>query len=112
MSDVLELENITRRYREGEGQLEVFSGLTMSLKPGEIVALVGPSGAGKSSLLHIAGLLEAPTSGEIYHRGRGDLEAATTANAPASAARPSALSIRPITCCRNSMRWRMWCCRR
>jgi lipoprotein-releasing system ATP-binding protein len=69
MSDVLRLENITRLYREGEGQLEVFSGLSMSLKAGEVVALVGPSGAGKSSLLHIAGLLEAPTSGEIYIEG-------------------------------------------
>jgi lipoprotein-releasing system ATP-binding protein len=39
--------------------------LELSLKAGEIVALVGQSGAGKSSLLHIAGLLEAPTSGEI-----------------------------------------------
>ena len=38
--------------------------------PGEIVALVGQSGAGKSSLLHIAGLLEAPTSGEIFVEGR------------------------------------------
>jgi lipoprotein-releasing system ATP-binding protein len=69
MSDVLRLEDITRRYREGEGQLEVFSGLDLSVKPGEIVALVGPSGAGKSSLLHIAGLLEAPTSGEIFIEG-------------------------------------------
>jgi lipoprotein-releasing system ATP-binding protein len=69
MSEVLKLDTITRRYREGEGQLEVFSGLSMSLKAGEIVALVGPSGAGKSSLLHIAGLLEAPTSGEIFVEG-------------------------------------------
>jgi lipoprotein-releasing system ATP-binding protein len=69
MSDVLKLENITRRYREGEGQLEVFSGLNLELRAGEIVALVGQSGAGKSSLLHIAGLLEAPTSGEIYIEG-------------------------------------------
>ncbi|HEY2010716.1 MAG TPA: ABC transporter ATP-binding protein [Rhizomicrobium sp.] len=69
MSEVLRLENITRRYREGEGQLEVFSGLDLSLKAGEIVALVGQSGAGKSSLLHIAGLLEAPTSGEIHVEG-------------------------------------------
>jgi lipoprotein-releasing system ATP-binding protein len=67
--EVLRLDAITRIYREGEGQLEVFSGLTMSLKPGEIVALVGPSGTGKSSLLHIAGLLEAPTSGEITIEG-------------------------------------------
>ena len=69
MSDLLRLENVTRLYKEGEGQLEVFSGLNMTLKPGEIVALVGPSGAGKSSLLHMAGLLEAPTSGEIYVEG-------------------------------------------
>ncbi|HWA69068.1 MAG TPA: ABC transporter ATP-binding protein [Rhizomicrobium sp.] len=69
MSEILRLEAITRRYKEGEGQLEVFSGLSMSLTAGEIVALVGPSGAGKSSLLHIAGLLEAPTSGEITIEG-------------------------------------------
>jgi len=69
MSEVLRLENVTRLYKEGEGQLEVFSGLNMSLKAGEVVALVGPSGAGKSSLLHMAGLLEAPTSGEIVIEG-------------------------------------------
>ena len=69
MSEVLKLENITRRYSEGEGQLEIFSDLNLSLKTGEIVALVGQSGAGKSSLLHIAGLLEAPTAGEIIVEG-------------------------------------------
>lgn len=69
MSEVMRLHNITRRFREGDGELEVFSGLSLELKPGEIVALVGPSGAGKSSLLHIAGLLEAPTSGEIFVDG-------------------------------------------
>jgi len=69
MSEILRLENITRRYREGEGQLEIFSGLNLTVHAGEIVALVGQSGAGKSSLLHIAGLLEAPTSGEITIEG-------------------------------------------
>ena len=69
MSELLRLENITRRFKEGEGQLEVFSGLDLTINPGEIVALVGQSGAGKSSLLHIAGLLEAPTSGEIFIEG-------------------------------------------
>jgi lipoprotein-releasing system ATP-binding protein len=69
MADVLRLENVSRRFKEGDGQLEVFSSLNMELAPGEIVALVGQSGAGKSSLLHIAGLLEAPSSGEIYIAG-------------------------------------------
>ena len=48
MSEVLRLEAITRKYKEGEGQLEVFSGLDLSLRAGEVVALVGQSGAGKS----------------------------------------------------------------
>jgi lipoprotein-releasing system ATP-binding protein len=69
MADVLRLENVSRRFKEGDGQLEVFNSLNMELAPGEIVALVGQSGAGKSSLLHIAGLLEAPTGGEIYIAG-------------------------------------------
>jgi lipoprotein-releasing system ATP-binding protein len=69
MAEVLRLENVSRRYSEGEGQLEIFSGLNMTLDAGEIVALVGQSGAGKSSLLHMAGLLEAPSSGEIFING-------------------------------------------
>ena len=69
MAEMLRLENVSRRYQEGEGQLEVFRDLNMSLQAGEIVALVGPSGVGKSSLLHMAGLLEAPSGGEIYIDG-------------------------------------------
>src|SRR5690242_19874794 len=69
MSDALRLTNVTRTYPQGQGILEVFRGLDASLKQGEAVALVGPSSAGKSSLLHIAGLLEAPTSGEVYILG-------------------------------------------
>ncbi|MDE2265093.1 MAG: ABC transporter ATP-binding protein [Alphaproteobacteria bacterium] len=65
----LRLSAVTRTYKEGEGQLEVFRNLNLVLAPGELVALVGPSGAGKSSLLHMAGLLEAPTSGEIIIGG-------------------------------------------
>jgi lipoprotein-releasing system ATP-binding protein len=70
MSELLRLESVSRRYKEGEGQLEVFSDLNMVLQAGEVVALVGQSGAGKSSLLHMAGLLEAPSAGEIYVAGR------------------------------------------
>jgi lipoprotein-releasing system ATP-binding protein len=69
MAEMLRLENVSRRYKEGEGQLEIFRDLNMTLQAGEVVALVGQSGAGKSSLLHMAGLLEAPSSGEIYIDG-------------------------------------------
>ena len=43
--------------------------VSFEVAPRQIVAVTGPSGAGKSSLLHIAGLLEAPTSGEIFIEG-------------------------------------------
>jgi len=68
-SAALRLENVARAYAQGEGTLDVFHNLELTLRPGEVVALVGPSGAGKSSLLHMAGLLEAPTAGEIYIAG-------------------------------------------
>ena len=70
MNEALRLDRVARIYKEGEGTLEVFSNVSFALKPGEIVALVGQSGAGKSSLLHMAGLLEAPSSGEVYIAGR------------------------------------------
>jgi lipoprotein-releasing system ATP-binding protein len=74
MSDAnaaLRLENVVRVFREGAaGQLEIFRDANATLMPGEMVALVGPSGAGKSSLLHIAGLLEMPTAGDIIINGR------------------------------------------
>jgi lipoprotein-releasing system ATP-binding protein len=65
----LRLDGVTRRFKEGAGTLEIFQNISLAIKPGELVALVGQSGAGKSSLLHIAGLLEAPSDGEIVLSG-------------------------------------------
>jgi lipoprotein-releasing system ATP-binding protein len=70
MKPVLELRHIARSYAEGKGRLDVFIDANLAVNPGEIVALVGPSGAGKSSLLHIAGLLEAPSDGEVFVCGQ------------------------------------------
>jgi lipoprotein-releasing system ATP-binding protein len=66
----LRLDRVTRIYKQAGRELVVFRDVSLGLKPGEIVALVGQSGAGKSSLLHIAGLLEEPTSGEVFIGGQ------------------------------------------
>ena len=66
----LRLDRITRVYKQAGRELVVFRDISLTLKRGEIAALVGQSGAGKSSLLHIAGLLEEPTEGEVFIEGR------------------------------------------
>jgi lipoprotein-releasing system ATP-binding protein len=62
---VLSVRGVTRTYDTASGGLTVLKGVNLDVMPGEVVGLIGPSGSGKSSLLHAAGLLERPTSGEI-----------------------------------------------
>jgi lipoprotein-releasing system ATP-binding protein len=62
----LRLIDVQRHFGEGERRVDVLTGASLELMPGQAVALVAPSGAGKSTLLHLAGLLERPDSGEIY----------------------------------------------
>jgi lipoprotein-releasing system ATP-binding protein len=66
----LRLDNIQRRFKQAGGVLEVLRGASLTVNPGECVALIGPSGAGKSTLLHIAGLLEQPDGGDVILAGR------------------------------------------
>ncbi len=66
---VLELAGVRRVFRQGGVELAVLNGADLTLRPGELVALVGPSGAGKSTLLHLAGLLERPSGGEVRIAG-------------------------------------------
>ena len=63
--NVLLLDSISRIYNQGNNEIKVLDNVNLSIKKGEIVSLIGNSGSGKSSLLHIAGLLELPNSGEI-----------------------------------------------
>lgn len=62
---VLRLDGVSRSYKD----LLILQPSELSLRRGETVALLGPSGSGKSSLLHIAGLLEAPSGGEVFIGG-------------------------------------------
>src|SRR5687767_4817348 len=72
---VLSVRGLSRTYDTASGGLTVLKGVDLDVRPGEVVGLIGPSGSGKSSLLHAAGLLERPTSGEIRIDGEdvGDL---------------------------------------
>jgi len=67
---VLELKEIIQTFDQGETNLKILQGVNLSVRSGEIVALVGPSGSGKSTLLQIAGLLERSQFGEIFIRGK------------------------------------------
>ena len=69
MINVLELKEVSQSFIQGDQEIRIFDNISLSLKAGEIIALVGPSGSGKSTLLHIAGLLEKPTSGSIKIMG-------------------------------------------
>ncbi len=66
----LSLRGVKRTFLQGDRRLEVLRGITLDLRPGEIVALVGQSGSGKSTLLQLAGLLERPDEGDVVVDGK------------------------------------------
>ena len=63
---ILFLHGVCRHFSQGEARLDILKDAELAVWPGQSVALVAPSGTGKSTLLHIAGLLEHPNSGEVY----------------------------------------------
>jgi lipoprotein-releasing system ATP-binding protein len=66
---LIEVEDLRKTYFMDQRPLEVLKGISLSVAAGEMVALVGKSGSGKSTFLHIAGTLDAPTSGSVRFEG-------------------------------------------
>lgn len=67
---ILECHNLARDFQSGEILLHVLRDVDFQLRQGEVASIVGSSGAGKSTLMHLLGLLDTPTRGEVIYRGR------------------------------------------
>lgn len=75
MTALLEVSELYKSFGSGEAETRVLRGLSLTLKAGEMAALLGPSGSGKSTLLTILGTLMKPTAGRYEMLGT-DLVAA------------------------------------
>jgi lipoprotein-releasing system ATP-binding protein len=70
MSDtVLDLRNVNKTFGQGDTKVHALVDVSFSVKRGEFLLIVGSSGSGKSTLLNMMGLLDKPTSGEVYIDG-------------------------------------------
>lgn len=70
MSNIIEITNLSKIFKEGDSKLAILKNIELNIKKGEDLAIVGPSGCGKTTLLQIIGLLDSQTSGELKFLGQ------------------------------------------
>ena len=67
---IVAVRNVVRDYIQGGTLIHALRGVSLSVSPGEFLAITGPSGSGKSTLLHVIGGLDRPDSGHVLLEGR------------------------------------------
>lgn len=68
--NLLEVEDVSKTYGEGEAAVHALRNVSFSVPKGEFVAVVGESGSGKSTLLNMIGAMDTPTSGKVFIDGK------------------------------------------
>jgi macrolide transport system ATP-binding/permease protein len=66
---IIRVVNVTRTYHVGDVDVHALRGVTLTVEPGEFIAIMGSSGSGKSTLMSLLGCLDRPSSGEYYLEG-------------------------------------------
>lgn len=66
---VLELKHINKSFLLDTIQVDALKNINLTIKQGELAAIMGPSGSGKSTLMYIMGFLDTPTSGQVIFEG-------------------------------------------
>ncbi len=82
---LIKLDKVSKIYKMGEVELKAVDRISLSIKPGEFLGIMGASGSGKSTLMNILGILDSPTEGKYFLKGRdvsslNDVEASVIRN--------------------------------
>jgi len=67
---ILVVEGAHKTYGAGANGVRALNGVTVQHRAGEVLAILGPSGSGKTTFLMIAGLIDVPTRGRVWYRGK------------------------------------------